>query len=111
MHFDFPQPLADYSYQSYLKYLEEKLTQEVKKEDCIGHVQKRLGTALRSYKNKRCLTDSIIDGMQTTYAYDIRNNQGDQASSIAAIWVIYLHMIMAPPEVLKANILIAQMMI
>ena len=29
-------------------------TQEVKKEDCIGHVQKRLGTALRSYKKKRC---------------------------------------------------------
>ena len=23
-------------------------------EDCIGHVQKRLGTALRSYKNKQC---------------------------------------------------------
>ena len=53
MHFDFPQPLAEHSYQSYLKYLEEKLTQEVEKEDCIGHVQKRLGTALRSYKNKR----------------------------------------------------------
>ena len=28
-------------------------TLEVKKEDCIGHVQKRLGTGLRSYKNKR----------------------------------------------------------
>ena len=25
-------------------------TYEVKKEDCIGHVQKRLGTALRGYK-------------------------------------------------------------
>ena len=25
MHFDFPRPLADHSYQSYLKYLEEKL--------------------------------------------------------------------------------------
>ena len=44
MHFGFPQPLAEHSYQSYLKYL-EKLTEEVKKEDCIGHVQKRLGTA------------------------------------------------------------------
>ena len=53
MHFHFPQPLAGHSYQSYLKYL-EKLTQEVKskKEDCVGHVQKRLGTALRSYNNK-----------------------------------------------------------
>ena len=25
MYFDFPQPLAEHSYQSYLKYLEEKL--------------------------------------------------------------------------------------
>ena len=25
MHFDFPLPLAEHSYQSYLKYLEEKL--------------------------------------------------------------------------------------
>ena len=49
----FPQPLAEHSYLSYLKYLEEKWTQEVKKEDCIGHVQKRLGTTLCSYKNKR----------------------------------------------------------
>ena len=38
MHFDFPQPLAEHSYQSYLEYL-EKLTQEVKKDNCIGHVQ------------------------------------------------------------------------
>ena len=52
MHFDFPQPLADHSYQSYLKYF-EKLTQEVKNKDCIGFVQNRLGTALRSYNNKR----------------------------------------------------------
>ena len=29
------------------------VTQEVKKVDCIGHVQKGMGTALRSYKNKR----------------------------------------------------------
>ena len=34
MHFDIPRPLAE-------------------QEDCIGHVQKRLGTALRSHKNKR----------------------------------------------------------
>ena len=48
MQFDFPQPIAEHSYQSHLKYL-EKLTQE----GCIDHVQKRLGTALRSYNNKR----------------------------------------------------------
>ena len=51
----------------------------MKKEDCIGHVQKRLGTALRSYKKKRWgavlsdgkgtggkdVTDPIIDCLQT----------------------------------------------
>ena len=69
-------------------------TYEVKKEDCIGHVQKRLCTALRSYKNtggKGRLTDPIIDRVQTAYVYGMRNNKGDQA--------------------LKASILIARMMI
>ena len=85
---------------------------EVKKEDCIGYVQKRLGTSLRSYKNirwgavlsddngtggKRRLTDPIIGRMQTAYMYAIRNNKSDQASSVAAIWAIYHHMIMGPP--------------
>ena len=61
----------------------------VEKEDCIGHIQKRLGAALRSYKNKKQgvllsdgkgvgegggggserLTDPIIDRMQTAYGY------------------------------------------
>ena len=63
MHFDFPQPFAEHSYQSYLEYL-EKLTLEVKKEDRIGHVQKRLGTALRSYNNKRW-GESLSDGKDT----------------------------------------------
>ena len=76
-------------------------------------MHKRLGTALRSYKNKRWgavlsdgkgtggkgrLTDPIIDRMQTAYVYATRNNKNDQASSIAAIWAIYHHMIMGPPE-------------
>ena len=75
-------------------------TYEVNKKDCIGSVQKQLGTALRSYRNKQRnavlshdkgtggkvrLTDPIIDCMQTTYGYAIRKNKGDQASSIAAI--------------------------
>ena len=69
-------------------------------------MRKRLGTALRSYKNKRwgavlsggkgtsgkgCLTNPLIDRMQTAYGYDIRNNKGDQASSVTAIWAIYHH--------------------
>ena len=40
------------------------------------------------------MTDPIIDRMKTAYRYAIRNTKGDQASSIAAIWAIYHHMIM-----------------
>ena len=36
--------------------------------------------------------------MQTAFGYDIRNNKGDQASDIAAIWAICHLMIMGPPE-------------
>ena len=36
--------------------------------------------------------------MQTADGYAIRNNKGDQVSSIATIWAIYHHMIMVPPE-------------
>ena len=67
----------------------------------IANQRKRLGTALRSYNNKRwgaSLTDPIIDRMQKAYGYAIRNNKGDLASPIAAIWAIYHHMIMVPPE-------------
>ena len=39
-------------------------TKEVKKEDCIGHVQIRLGTALRSYKKKRWVA-ALSDGKGT----------------------------------------------
>ena len=46
-----------------------------------------------------------------SYGYAIRNNKGDQVSSIAAIWARYHHMILGPTEVLKASILIAQMVI
>ena len=36
--------------------------------------------------------------MQTAYGYAIRNTKGDQSSSITAIWIIYHHIIMGPPE-------------
>ena len=74
-------------------------------------MQKQVGTALSSYRNKRwgavltdgkgtdgkdVLTDPIIDYMQTTYGYAILNNKGDQVFSIAAIWATHHHMIMGP---------------
>ena len=64
----------------------------VVKEDCIGHIQKRMQAALRSYKNncrgillpdgkgvggKGRLGDAIVDRIQTYYGYAIRNNKGE----------------------------------
>ena len=84
MHLDFPQPLAEHSYQNYLKYL-ENLTQEVKKEDCIGYVQKRLGTALRSYKNKRRVQFYLIGKVLAVWTFNRPNN----IRYANSIWVCY----------------------
>ena len=62
------------------------------KEDCISHIQKRIGTAIRNCKNKSKgsklndgkgvggtgrLTDSTIDRMQTYYGYTIFSNKSN----------------------------------
>ena len=54
---------------------------EVTKQECIGHVQKRLGTALRKLKKetsglggKGKLTGGMIDKMQNYYGIAIRSN-------------------------------------
>ena len=84
----------------------------IMKEDCIGHIQKRMGAALRNYKSE-CrgtklpdgktvggagrLTDKAIDQMQTYYGYAIRNNVGIEDIA-CAIWAIYYHMICGPSD-------------
>ena len=67
----------------------------IKKEECIGHVQKRMGTRLRSATNKKKgvklkdgkglsgrgrLTHARIDFFQCLYGRAIRNNPGDAAA-------------------------------
>ena len=63
----------------------------VEKEDCIGHIQKRMGINLRNYKKmnyeelkdgqgfggKGRLTDTFIDKLQNYYGAAIRNNIGN----------------------------------
>ena len=83
----------------------------LQKEDCIGHVQKRMGTALISFKNKKRgsvlsdgkgvggsgrLTNVIIDKIQTYYGYAIRKNKGNTGKIQEAIWAIYHHMLKGP---------------
>ena len=55
----------------------------IKKKECVGHVQKRLGTALRKLKKeqkglggKGKLTDTMIDKIQNYYGIAIRSNTG-----------------------------------
>ena len=84
---------------------------DVRKEDCIGHIQKRMGSALRTYKNNSKgivlsdgksvggvgrLTDKVIDRIQTYYGYAIRNNKGNDEKIIRAVWAIFYHLILGP---------------
>ena len=95
-----------------IKTVEEKFVDQysLHKEDCIGHIQKRMGATLHNYKNKSKgsklsdgkgiggtgrLTDSTIDRMQT-YCYTIRSNKGNTEKIQKAIWAIYYHMILGP---------------
>ena len=80
----------------------------VVKEECVGHVQKRLGTALRTYKKnmkgqkmedggrvegRGRLSDNVIDKMQKYYGRAIRENSGDLNKMKTRIWAIVYHMI------------------
>ena len=77
---------------------------EVRKLECVGHVQKRLGSRLRSLKKRTGqtrlqdgkpiggrgrLTDNVIDKLQVYYGKAIRNNTHDiqaMENAVMAIW-------------------------
>lgn len=76
--------------------------------ECIGHVQKRMGSRLRRLKNdgkgkklsdgkaisgKGRLTDSIIDKLQTYYGLAIRRNLEDVKRMQQNIWATFFHML------------------
>eukprot|EP00112_Aurelia_sp_Birch-Aquarium-sp1_P002653 Seg1297.4 transcript_id=Seg1297.4/GoldUCD/mRNA.D3Y31 product="hypothetical protein" protein_id=Seg1297.4/GoldUCD/D3Y31 len=73
-----------------------------RKLECIGHVQKRLGTRLRdlrkSYKNlstplsgRGKLTDKVINSLQNFYGIAIRENQGNLYQMKKAVGAILYH--------------------
>ena len=85
----------------------------VLKEDCIGHIQKRMGSNLRNFKNKNKgrkladggtiggrgrLTDAIIDSLQNYYGYAIRNHTNNIEGMKKAIWAIFYHCIQGENE-------------
>ena len=71
---------------------------QVVKKECIGHVQKRVGTALRKLKKenhglggKDKLTNSMIDKLQNYYGIAIRFNVGDLLGMKKAIDASLFH--------------------
>ena len=88
----------------------------VLKEDCIGHIQKRMGNGLRSYKKgakglkladggnvggRGRLTDVVIDSFQNYYGYAIRANTNNLEKMQNSVWAIYFHSIEGSGETLE----------
>lgn len=83
----------------------DKALKSIKKE-CVGHVQKRMGTQLRkmkqSLKGKKLndgkplsgrnrLTDSVINTLTIYYGNAIRSNSSSVDEMRKAIWAIWYH--------------------
>ena len=72
-------------------------TVPITKMECVGHVQKRMGTGLRKIKKDKKLggrgrlTDHVIDSLQTYYGKAIRSNSGDLEGMQRAVWAILYH--------------------
>ena len=71
-----------------------------KKKECVGHVQKRVGTALRKLKKenkviggkgKLHVTDAMIDKLQNYYGIAIRSNSGDLEAMKSTIYACLFH--------------------
>ena len=79
---------------------------KIEKEECVGHVQKRVGTNLRKLKKNFAgkkleaggtiggrgrLTDAMIESLQTYYGLAVRANIGDLQAMCRAIWASLMH--------------------
>ena len=101
--------IADGDSSSYKAINDAKPYGEVKvhKKDCVGHVQKRMGTGLRKVvaENKgnvidgskglggrRKLTKKLMDTIQNYYGLAIRRNKDDLPAAKQAVQAILLHM-------------------
>ncbi|KAJ4449515.1 hypothetical protein ANN_00915 [Periplaneta americana] len=78
----------------------------IAKLECVGHVQKRMGSRLRRLKTslkgsnlndskfisgKNRLTDSAIDRLQNYYGLAIRQNVDSVENLKKAVWAVYFH--------------------
>ena len=69
---------------------------EIVKKECIGHVQKRMGTRLRECKKKtpgiggrNKLTAKLIDKLSVYYGLTIRRNCDNKDDMRKAIWATF----------------------
>lgn len=80
--------------------------EEISKLECIGQIQKRMGTRVwklkasignhklsdgKSIKGANRLTDSLIDKFQDYYGKNIRSNCDDVEKMFKAVWAIWFH--------------------
>ena len=72
----------------------------VQKKECVGHVQKRMGTRLREVKKKIAglggkgsgkLTDNLIKELTIYYGLAIRRNPHSESEMKKAIWATFDH--------------------
>ena len=78
----------------------------VVKEECVGHIQKRVGTRLRALKKKLGtkqlsdgkriggpgrLPDRVIDMLQTYFGMAVRSNTTDLQAMAKACWAALMH--------------------
>ncbi|GFY14896.1 uncharacterized protein TNCV_234461 [Trichonephila clavipes] len=104
----YTQYLGDGDSKACIAVLESKPYKDViiEKLECVGHVEKRMGTRLRALKLKlkskkledkkslggrNRLTDAEIDKLQRYYGLAIRNNSGNLSAMKQAIWAIFFH--------------------
>ena len=91
---------------------------KVKKQECIGHIQTRVGSRLRKLKKyvpglgKLGLNDSVIDKLQNYYGMSVRGNVGNLNAMKKAIYALWCHVssskIISISIVLKERIVGAQ---
>lgn len=96
------------TYQSIAKIQPYGPDVKVSKIECVGHIQKRMGTKLRKIKDeyrgkklsdgkpisgKGRLTPAVIKTLTTYYGNAIRANKDSPAEMRRAIWAIWMHKI------------------
>ena len=83
---------------------------QIIKEDYIGHIQKRMGAALRNYKktnakvlyyqmvNQSEVPDALLIKLLIAYRHTTTMRFANEEKMVRAIWAIFYHMRLGPPN-------------